>query len=252
MSDPTHRFSDRVADYDRGRPGYPAAVINLLRAELNLAPDDPVADVGAGTGLLAERLAAAGHPTAAVEPNGPMRAAAAARLGRYPNARVVDGTAEATGLADASVTLVTAAQAFHWFDADRARREFARVLRSGGGVALLWNARQPDGAFTDAYQAVLDRHAADRTAVEPLVPTAVFDRVFGPGGHRAATVDNPQTLDRDGLLARTFSSSYAPRPDDPRRAALAADVLALFDRHARNGIVTMAQEVRVYLGSVRG
>ncbi len=246
MPDPTQRFSDRVDAYARARPGYPPAVVDLFR----LRPDDAVADVGSGTGLLAERFLAAGHRVYAVEPNGPMRAAAERRFGGEANFRSVAGTAEATGLPDGCVALVTAAQAFHWFDRPRARAEFGRVLRPGGRVALIWNVRRRTaGDFTAAYQAVVDRHGADRSAVEPMTPPpAVLAEFFGPGGYRTASFGNPQVLDRDGVIARLASSSYMPSTTDPRHAAIVAEAGELFDRHQRGGTVAVDHDTAVYHG----
>ena len=247
MADHTQRFSDRVDAYVRARPGYPAALLGLFQ----LPPTDAVADVGSGTGLMTELFVAAGHPTFAVEPNGPMRAAADARMSAHANYHGVDGTAEATTLADGSVTLVTAAQAFHWFDVGRARAEFRRILRPGGVVALVWNDRRRAAGFTADYQALVERYRADRSAVEPMTPGAdVLGRFFGPGGYRTATFDNPQQLDRAGLLARLASSSYMPPAADPRHAAVMADAGELFDRHQRGGTVTVAHDTRVFYGPI--
>ena len=249
MADHTHRFSNRVDAYVRARPGYPPALVHLF----GLGPADPVADVGSGTGLLTELFVAAGHPTFAVEPNGPMRAAAEARLGDRPNFRSVNGTAEATTLPDGSVALVTAAQAFHWFDVDRARAEFRRILRPAGTVALIWNERRRSAGFTADYQALVGRYGADRSAVEPTTPgdgdLAAF---FGSGGYRAATFDNPQQLDRDGVLARLASSSYMPLSPDPRHATVMAEAIELFDRHQRGGTVTVDHDTRVFYGPISG
>ncbi len=246
MADHTHRFSDRVDAYVRARPGYPPALLGLF----HLSPGEAVADVGSGTGLLTERFVAAGHPTFAVEPNGPMRAAAESRLGGDPNFHSVDGTAEATGLPEASVSLVTAGQAFHWFDAGRARGEFGRILRPGGVVALVWNERRGSaGDFTGGYGDLVRRFNADRSAVGSMTPGAdVLAGFFGHRGYRTATFDNPQRLDRNGVLARLASSSYFPLPPDPRHDVVMAEAGQLFDRFQHGGAVTVEHDVAVYYG----
>src|SRR4028119_2421500 len=123
-SDPTKRFTDRVANYVAYRPKYPAEVLEFMRAELSLSPSSIIADVGAGTGILTEMFLRNGNTVFAVEPNEAMRAAAENLLGACPKFRGVAGTAEATTLAVRSVDFITAAQAFHWFDAEHTRREF--------------------------------------------------------------------------------------------------------------------------------
>src|SRR2546430_17738249 len=132
------RFNNRVENYIAYRPKYPAAVAEFLRNELGLSAASVVADVGSGTGILSELLLQAGCTVFGVEPNAAMRAAAERLLAAYPNFKSVVGTAEATTLTDASVDFVTAGQAFHWFDAAGARREFTRILQPGGWVVLEW------------------------------------------------------------------------------------------------------------------
>src|SRR6266536_1302519 len=137
FADAKQRFSNRVADYARYRPGYPPAVLDLLRSECNLRPGHVIADIGAGTGLLAELFLKNGNRVFGVEPNREMREAGERLLADYPQYTSVDGIAEATTLADASVDIITAGQAFHWFDREKARAEFARILRPSGWVALV-------------------------------------------------------------------------------------------------------------------
>ncbi len=131
--DPTRRFRGRAELYARHRPGYPGEVVTLLEDECGLRAGSVVADLGSGTGILAAMLLARGCRVFGVEPNADMRAEGARALAAQEGFVSVDGRAEATTLPDASVDLVTAAQAFHWFDRPRARAEFARILKPGGG-----------------------------------------------------------------------------------------------------------------------
>jgi ubiquinone/menaquinone biosynthesis C-methylase UbiE len=128
------RFASVADVYDRGRPDYPPAAVGALAAELNLAPSAPVLDLGAGTGKLSRVLLACGLDVVAVEPLAELRRLLAGQLGA---ARVLDGTAEAIPLPDATVDAVTIADAFHWFDRQRALAEIRRVLRPGGGLAVV-------------------------------------------------------------------------------------------------------------------
>jgi len=149
----TGRFSDRVEDYVRYRPGYPSAVIDLFKAELGLGAGTCVADAGSGTGIFSELLLRAGATVYGVEPNPEMRAAAERLLAGYSGFHSIAAPAEDTGLPGGSFDLVTAAQAFHWFDAQRARTEFSRLLRPGGHVALVWNGRETASTpFLAAYE----------------------------------------------------------------------------------------------------
>lgn len=248
--DTIQRFSDRVSFYLRFRPRYPAALVAWLQGEGGLAPGAVVADVGAGTGFLAEVFLAAGHPVHAVEPNAEMREAAEVHLSGQPGFFSLDGTAEATGLADASVQLVAAGQAFHWFDAPRARAEFQRILAPGGSVALVWNDRDLTGSeFMVAYEALVQRFGQEYEAVRYRnVDAAVFAEFYGPHGYREVTFPNGQSVEREGLRGRVRSSSYMPAPGDPAHEPMMAEVDAIFDRFQQGGQVTIPYTTRLYFG----
>jgi SAM-dependent methyltransferase len=251
VSDPTGRFSDRVDDYVRHRPGYPPELVELLRRECGLGPGRDVADVGSGTGKLTELLLATGARVYAVEPNDGMRRAAERLLGRVPGFVSVDGRAEATGLPGASVDLVTAAQAFHWFDQVAARAEFLRILRPGGVAALVWNERDnAASAFLREYEDCLRRFSVDYGEVDHR-RTASRERIaafFGPDGFREAEIPNRQDLDLDGLRGRYLSSSYALPRGHPRFDEVMAALGEIFQRHQRDGSVRIDYRTRVYHG----
>jgi SAM-dependent methyltransferase len=245
------RFSDRVADYARHRPGYPGSVLAEVRRETGLRPDRVVADVGSGTGLSSRLFLEAGHRVVGVEPNAAMRRAAESSLAGWPAFRSVAGTAESTTLAEASVDLVVSAQAFHWFDAEAARGEFARILRPPGWVALIWNTRRPGAtSFLREYEGLLVRYGTDYDQVrhDRLEP-GLLDVFFG-GGHVSRSVPNEQVLDLEGLKGRVLSSSYTPAAGDPARAALLEAVARLFARHERGGRVRLEYDTEIHIGKV--
>jgi SAM-dependent methyltransferase len=245
------RFTNRVDDYIRYRPGYPPQVVDLLVRECNLGPRSVVADVGSGTGILSKLLLDTGAQVIGIEPNAAMRAAAERDLGASPRFRSVDGSAEATGLEASSVDLVTAAQAFHWFDPARARAEAARVLRRPGFVVLVWNNRA-DTPFNDDYEAMLERLAPDYAnvrerdrAAEPKIRA-----FFAPAEVRSATFANEQSFDEVGLRGRLTSSSYAPQPGDPLYEPILARLGEIFASHARDGRITLAYDTVVFWGQL--
>ncbi len=248
--DHTDRFTHRVDDYVRTRPSYPPALLDWLRAEHGVTPSWTVADVGAGTGISARMFLAAGHPVIAVEPNDAMRAAADAALGAHPRYRSVPGRAEATGLADGSVDLVSAAQAFHWFEPEAIHQEWQRILRPAGLVLVVWNARRLSGTpFLDGYERLLQEHATDYAAVaERYRSGEEMRRWFGAGFRGELHLETRQALDRQGLRGRILSSSYAPRPGHPRHAPMLEAVDRLFDESAVGGQVTLEYDVRAYVG----
>ena len=157
VSDSTERFSSRVADYVRYRPDYPPALLEWLHGPMGVGHEAVVADIGAGTGISSRLFLATGHPVIAVEPNAAMRAASEQWLApQYPRFSAIDGRAEATGLDDASVDLVSVAQAFHWFDTVAVRAEWQRILRPGGQALIYWNSRLLDASpFLVGYEQLL-------------------------------------------------------------------------------------------------
>lgn len=234
MTDPTERFSHRVADYVKARPSYPKEVLDILRAECGLSERSNVADLGSGTGIFSRVLLESGARVNAVEPNDEMRGAAERELGSNPRFVSVRGRAEATTLPAASIDLATAAQAFHWFDVEATRRELARILRPGGRVALVWNDRDTTSTpFLRDFEALLLAQCPKYRELQGKADTpAKFDAVFGAGRWKRTTLANEQRLDRDGLLSRVMSASYAPKAATPEHDAIIAALGALYDRHA--------------------
>lgn len=248
--DTVARFSDRAGDYARHRPHYPAALIDLLVQRCGFGPTWTVADIGAGTGILTELLLRNGNPVYAVEPNAAMRAAAEAALAAYPTFRSSNGRSEATGLPAASIDLAVAGQAFHWFEPVATRREFQRILRPDGWVALVWNSRRSSGTpFLAAYQQMLDDFGTDYRQVDHkyVVDDAALARFFG-GPFSEDIMPNQQVLDMAGLAGRVFSTSYTPAAGDPRRAPMQARLEAIFAQNAVDGRVVMEYDTQIYVG----
>lgn len=232
--DPRERFTATVDAYRQHRPDYPEALFGWLGV---LVPGRRAADLGAGTGIFTRMLAERGWDAVGVEPNPAMREAAIAAGG----ARYVDGTAEATGLADRSVDLVIGAQAFHWFDLDRALPEVDRVAE--GRAVAVWNVRGTEG-FAGAYDALLVRFSSEYPKVAKPGPTLVELAIRRPGGEEA-TFSHHQRLDRDGLLGRAWSSSYVAH-GVADRAGFDAGLMAAFDAYARDGTVDLAYRTVAY------
>lgn len=244
---PTERFSSRVDDYARYRPDYPPAVIELLTARCGLVSTAVVADIGSGTGILTERLLASGAQVFAVEPNDGMRAVAEARLGGHARFHSVRGTAEATALPDASVDLLLAAQAFHWFDVQQARREALRVIRAGGWAALLWNERPAEASeFLADYERLLLRHAADYARITASRANEASMREFFGGPMESAVFPNQQILDFAGLRGRLMSSTYAPEPGHPQFEPMMRGLREVFSRHEHGGSIVFPYRTLVY------
>lgn len=249
-ADPVHRFTNRVVDYARFRPGYPQALLGWVQQALELQPPAVVADLGSGTGCLSDLFLRAGFEVLGVEPNAAMREAGARALSHQPRFCSLAGRAEATGLAPGSVDLVAAGQAFHWFEPVATAAECRRILRPGGSALLVWNERRRDApALMREYQGLLCSHAREPDLVrEPHDSRASISGFFGAHRWRQARFEHRQRLDYAGLCGRAFSSSYAPAADDPQAEHLRIALAALFRRHQDSGYVELVYETRAYLG----
>ena len=249
-SDPTVRFSNRVRDYVRARPSYPSELITLLQNEIGLGPGCTVADVGSGTGILTGLLLDTGSRVFGIEPNDAMREAAETALGQHPGFQSVAATAEHTGLPDDSVDVVTAAQAFHWFDVEETAREFRRILKREGAVALIWNLRHPgSSAFLRAYERFLEEWGRGYATVRASWGTEDdVARFFGQAEIQHRRFPNEQVLDYEALEARFLSSSYAPPRDDTQLPAASTALHRMFDEHASGGTVRMTYDAEVFYG----
>lgn len=249
MTSSTERFTSRVETYAKYRPGYPAAVIELLRSECGLTPTALVADVGSGTGILSELLLKNGNTVIGVEPNQAMRVAAENLLRDYSKFQSVNGAAEATTLPAASVNLITAGQAFHWFDAAAARKEFVRILKPEGFVALIWNDRSLDATeFLRDYETLLRKYGTDYAKVQEFDPRAQITQFFAPLEFKYKEFPNRQEFGFEGFKGRVLSASYTPEPGNPNFEPMLKALQRLFDSHERNGMVAFDYETRVFYG----
>lgn len=235
----TERFTGRVADYVRYRTRYPAQVLDHLAQYCGLLPDQLIADVGAGTGMLAELFLSHGNPVVAVEPNAEMRAACVELEAAWPKLRVLDGTAEATGIADAFVDMISAGRAFHWFEPVATRQEFRRILRPGGWVVLVASGRLRDQTPQSiAYEAILREHGTDyevhRTRYDIEDALATF---FAGGRRLHFEIPTLSQLTLEALLGQTQSLSVTPQPGQPGYEGMQAALRAHFDRWAQQGIL---------------
>jgi SAM-dependent methyltransferase len=254
MSHSTHdsreRFTSRVEAYVAARPRYPTAITDHLREQFGLTSDWHVVDLGSGTGISCELFLASGNRVTGVEPNAAMRLAAERRLGAMPAFTSVNASAESTTLPDRSADLVIAAQAFHWFDIEAARREVLRILRPspGGWALLMWNDRKRQGSeFLEAYERLLVEFGTDYLKIRHNnIDDQAFEAFFGAPGWQRATFANNQHLDFDGLRARLVSSSYVPQEDDERFSPTLQRLQDIFERHQRQERVTIEYQTELF------
>jgi SAM-dependent methyltransferase len=253
--DSTQRFSSRVEDYIRYRPGYPVGVLDLLRIECGLTSESVIADVGSGTGILSEMFLRNGNRVFGVEPNREMREAGERLLAAYPTFTSVEGRAEATTLLPQSVDFVTAGQAFHWFDPERTREEWRRILKPQGWAVLVWNGRRTEGTpFLEGYEQLLRDYGTDdyQATMQTHVDDARLATFFGEGGYEVQSFENHQQLDFEGMQGRLLSASYTPQVGHPNFEPMLAALRRLFEASAEDGRIRVEYDTRVYYGQLGG
>jgi SAM-dependent methyltransferase len=247
VTDPRQRFSGRVEKYARYRPCYPKAVLELLETECGLTEGSVVADVASGTGLLAELFLENGNRVLGVEPNDEMRRAGERYLAGYERFSSVAGTAEATTLDGGSVDFVVVGQAFHWFEPASTRSEFARILKPGGWIALLWNDPRRDATpFLAAYERLLQSYKTEEYKEFDL--EGEVGAFFGTGGYDYRAFRHRQIFDLAGLEGRVLSSSYVPDKGEPGYGAMIEELERIFTVHEEDGRVAIDYETRMYYG----
>ena len=247
---PTERFSDRVDDYLKYRPHYSPDVVQALRQACGLSSERLVVDVGCGTGLLAKIFLENGNRVIGVEPNAEMRQAGEQFLSQYANFTMAAGSAEDTKLPDRRADFVVAGQAFHWFQPEATRAEFARIVKPEGWVVLIWHDRDLESTpFLRAYEDFLQRHATDYATVahNKVANYGALESFYAPNRMQVITQSTLQKFDFEGLRGRLLSSSYAQR-EGPRAEAMLRELPALFDEYAENGQVIFEYWTRIYYG----
>jgi SAM-dependent methyltransferase len=250
--DSKERFTSRATDYVAGRPGYPKQVIGVLADHIGFDGTWKVADVGAGTGISTRRFLEAGNTVIAVEPNRAMRDAAAAALGPVDNLEIVEGSAEATGLPDASIDLVVAAQAFHWFDHPGFFAEARRILTPRGRVLLMWNQRLPSATpFATGFERIVENFCLEKRHDRHGLNATNLSQWFEKGTFTHDELSNDQMQDFDSIASRLASSSYMPTRGHERFEPMMAALRELFDRHQQNGVVILPHVTELYLGRPR-
>lgn len=248
--DNTERFTGRAATYDRYRQRYPSdAILTLLRSWCGLQPDWPVADIGAGTGMLSKLFLANGNPVTAIEPNTEMRSVCEHLAVTCPRLKVRNTTAEATGLPAHSISLVAAGRAFHWFDVPRALTEFRRVLKPDGWLVLISLGRdKSDDPQSRDFEHLLTHHGIDDNyARAGFRVHESLEQIFATDHHHAE-IDGQQHLDWETFQGQVMSLSVVPQPGHPRAEIFHRLLRDYFKTHSTNGILTAPTKCWIDVG----
>ncbi|WP_127128096.1 class I SAM-dependent methyltransferase [Pseudoflavitalea rhizosphaerae] len=247
--DSTKRFSNRVEDYVKYRPHYPGAIVSFLAGHYDLTPDKIIADIGAGTGISSKPFLEEGYKVIAVEPNREMLDKAIELLSDFPDFSPVSGTAEKTTLKAHSVDAIIAGQAFHWFNREKCKTEFRRILKNAGLLAVIWNERLIESPFEIAYDALIVKYASDYVKVDHRnISMEDMVRFFDPAPVELNVFSNKQVFDFEGLKGRLLSSSYMPAKGDAGYDAMIEDLELLFHRFKENELIVINYATKLYSG----
>ena len=244
--DPKKRFSSRVENYIKYRPSYPLKIIDFLKEKRILAEYTVIADIGSGTGILTKLFLDNGNQVYGIEPNKDMREAAEKILQVYTKFSSLEGSAESTGLEENCIDLIIAGQAFHWFDVEEAKREFKRILKPNGNIALIWNNRGKAGTdFNSSYENFILKYGTDYREIKRN--DGNVDLFFN---YQKETFYNFQELNFTSFKGRVLSSSYISLVDNPIFTKMILELEDLFKKHQRNGIIRIEYDTEIYLGKL--
>ncbi|MDD5361732.1 MAG: class I SAM-dependent methyltransferase [Ignavibacteria bacterium] len=251
MKNSITRFTGRVENYAKYRPGYPEQVISALEKNIGFDQAKDIADIGCGTGILSKLFLNNGNLVFGVEPNEEMRANAEKQMAKFLNFISVNGTAENTALATHSVDIVTVGQAFHWFDFKKAKKEFNRILRKDGHVVILWNERKNTSLFMKALNKTLKTLNQEyEEAEENIADKDLLKTFFGEDKMHTNLFQNFQMLDLAGLKGRILSISYVPESGDEHKRIM-NEVKDLFDKYNNGGQVKLEYTTKVFYGKLK-
>ncbi|MCY3414699.1 MAG: class I SAM-dependent methyltransferase [Candidatus Heimdallarchaeota archaeon] len=243
------RFSDKVKNYIEYRPDYPDKVYDAIKKYIDINSNWVIADVGSGTGKSSLLFLNKGHQVIGIEPNDEMRVAAEHLLSQY-KFKSVNASAENTTLTDNSVDLIVAGQAFHWFDVDKCKQEFTRISKNGYAV-LIWNSRSKKDGMMKAYEDFLQNSDTDYAEVNMFKNkdsdiTRFFDTVV------VETIVNTQEFDWNGFLGRALSSSYSPKPSDPKYDEFVDGLSNIFESYKNESDrIKFVYSTDVFIGKIR-
>jgi SAM-dependent methyltransferase len=249
----TDRFSGRVQAYLAYRPRFPREIVPFLREHGALIDGAVVADVGAGTGMLAEIFLEAGHRVIAVEPNVEMLEACRVLAAQHPALEVVGGSAEATTLPEASVDLIAVGRALHWFDWPRAHREFARILRPDGWVLIASNGHSDSGGpIPNRLSEILRKSRTDSAEADTTRDFNQRLREFlDTWTWQRTTLHHFMTVDFPTLLGYAESLSAIPRPGERGYDGMVAELRAVFEEYQQEGLLMTPLICNLHLGHLR-
>ena len=248
----TENFTGKAEVYSKYRPSYPNEFIDYLLSENRLNEDSVLVDIGAGTGILTKQLLEKGLSVKAVEPNGDMRIIAEQSLNQNNRFTSINATAEHTSLNDNSVDLVIAAQAFHWFNKEKFKKECIRILKQDAKVSLVWNSRDSSNQLIIDNEQICKKWCPSFYGFSGGIgeDQDVFKHFYRNGTYEFITFQHDLVFDYEGFLGRNLSASYAPQKTDKAYTSFVSAIRELFEKYSHGGEIVIPNLTRSYLGRV--
>jgi SAM-dependent methyltransferase len=247
------KFDGMGKIYSQFRPSYPQEFIEYLFSNVGISINSIIADIGSGTGILTQQLLEKCNRIYAIEPNDDMRRVAEIDLRGYANYISVNGTAENTTLQNESIDFITVAQAFHWFDRKTFKKECQRILKPNGIIILVWNSRDEKSKLVIENDEINRKYCPNFKGFSGGMRGATSDDDFSDffcGSYEVKLFDNPLKFDKQGFIGRNLSASYALKETDEDYEAYVAQLVVLFEKHSKDGFLTMPNLTRSYVGTV--
>ena len=246
------KFTNKVEDYIKYRPSYPQEFIEYLIKGVGLNRDTILADIGAGTGKLTKQLGDKVKKLFAVEPNLNMRTACQKYCSDLKNLTVTNGSAEDTALPNNSVDFITVAQAFHWFDRDKSKIEFKRILKEDGKVILVWNSKVAESELVKETDMICRRICPDFKGFSGGNGTGsdVYSNFFKNASCEYKVFDNDQSLTLESYIGSGLSASYAPVTGDINYGVFIEALTELFNKYCKHGNLHIPVKTHSYVGEL--
>jgi ubiquinone/menaquinone biosynthesis C-methylase UbiE len=251
--DPIKRFSGRAENYEKYRPSYPKEVLMELKTKISMTNDKIIVEIGSGTGKLSKILLEEGYKVYAVEPNDEMRNVAEKLLNDYRTFTSINGRAENTTLESNKADFIITAQAIHWFEPTKSLKEFHRILKPDGKLAVIWNQRDIQGSILQKkYEEILLKFSPEyRKMPHRNLDKFKMAEYIEPSSLKEYRCRYSQILTFAEMKGRLDSTSYVPKKDHHSYPALMNELDLFFKNFELNGKIEFPYVTRLFYGDLK-
>lgn len=247
------RYSSKTDDYAKYRPNFPNEIVEFLYSNDFINSNSIIADIGSGTGRFTRLLLEKGNKVYGVERNDEMRAKAEQLLSQYSNFISIRGSAEETVLTDNTIDLITAAQAFHWFNKEKCLSEFKRIIKKNGKVLILWDDFLTNyNNFSIEYGKVLNKYRIVELGQmeKRFTRTEMISDFFRNNKYETLSFTHEIYQNFNSIKGGALSASFTPKPDEVNYKPFLLELQEVFEKFQSEGKVLTAFQTICYLGKI--